>query len=41
MGQPRIELFRLVLYDFVWRQLHMVFLRENYFNLFIGEKVFL
>jgi len=41
LGQPRIELFELDMCGFFLRSQDIVFLRETYFILLIGEKVFL
>ena len=41
MGQPMIELFRILLCRFFFKQQDIVFLRETYLILLIGEKVFL
>ena len=41
MGQPTIELFRFDLCLSFFGQQYIVFLRETYLILLIGEKVFL
>ena len=41
MGQPTIELFEFDLCKIFLRQQDIVFLRETYLILLIGEKVFL